>query len=447
MQKNVNLNKRINGPWAHFESFLIRPENQHVGWIEWKAKQIFHLHKNPFSKHPASKYNYVVHEDICKKLPEQGLIRITDGEEYKEVTNLKNNYGTYAYYFIVENFEYVNIKSLPKPYLDKDGFLYRITQAWRDADSYPLFQKELAYNLLSCQKDFYGTGGIGVETFAPFGLKSTMNYLTSTVKSMLPNDFKRKNNTYQYKFIRTNNEIESLINTRNHAKTNELSYNNIGKLDKIKIENIPIQIPLIFPEKVNSDSYSKSLKGFDVDVFDYQMSALTIKPNIFPKDIEKLSELAIETSKYIGKEYTATSLELDTSSLVKIASSVCRLNLDDRLNESTLSMAKNDMFDMFKEYADNYQDSLISGGGRYNIPIDPMAYHRRLSPEANRLYKDILEYNRKNREIGFTWIRTDEIKNLYSSVNFYDVLQELNNNMLIIQQKNFSEIMVLNYNE
>ncbi len=447
MAKSLDLDKRSVGPWAHFEMYLMKPENEHVGWISWINKQMFKLKKNPLADHPMSRYIYVAHEDICNKLPEQGLIRIVDGKEHKEVKHLHGNLGEYAFYYIVEGFEELNQTILPKPYLTKDEFLSRVTQTWRRADDHPLFQKELAYNMLSCQKDFFGTGGVGVETFAPFGGRKTLNYLISSVNSMLPNNFKRKNNNFEFEFIKKNGDVTSFLKRRNNPKTSELSYNNVGSLDKGKIRDIPVQIPLIFPEDAISDKYTSSLKGIDVDILDYQLTALAIKPTILPKDIEKFSDLAMKTSEYIGKNYSEDSLLLDSFSHLRIASTICRLNLKNTLTDSILSSAKNDIYEMFKQYADTYQDSLISGGNRFNIPMDPMASHRRLSTTANKTYKNVLDVYRLNKEMGYDWISTSELNTNYPSLMLMEALQELNNNNLIIQRKNFSEVLIVNYQE
>jgi hypothetical protein len=43
----MNLNKRVTGPWANYESALLKDENTHVGWIEWTSDKTFRLKKNP----------------------------------------------------------------------------------------------------------------------------------------------------------------------------------------------------------------------------------------------------------------------------------------------------------------------------------------------------------------------------------------------------------------
>ena len=79
--------------------------------------------------------------------------------------------------------------------------------------------------------------------------------------------------------------------------------------------------------------------------------------------------------------------------------------------------------------------------------MDPMASHRKLSTMANKAYKDVLDVYRMNKEIGYNWISTSELNTNYPGLLLMEALQELNNNNLILQRKNFSEILVINYNE
>jgi len=151
MPKSISLNNRTNGPWTNFESFLLKEENRHVGWIEWnKTSPSFNLRKNPFSKNPRSPFTYLVPEEIS--IPEEGLIRVNVGELVKiPKTSRGSLYGEYSQFYIVEGYESLKPDELPKPYLKKDDFLYKLAANWVGEEN-KNFGKELAINILSCPK-------------------------------------------------------------------------------------------------------------------------------------------------------------------------------------------------------------------------------------------------------------------------------------------------------
>jgi hypothetical protein len=212
---------------------------------------------------------------------------------------------------------------------------------------------------------------------------------------------------------------------------------------------LSIQIPLILPD----DFPHKSISYQNPDVLDYQLRSLLIKPVIEPNLIEEFTNLAKQTSEYIDKNYTEETLLLDRSSLIKIACASCRLDMKNKLDEDMLPKIKDELFDMFKEYADTYKDKIIAGGeARYNIPMTPLPLRRNLTVDANKLYKEVLAVDKQNKEIGITWMSIEELKkrpnlNYLTDFSLLTSLTELNNANLILQRKNYSELLVVNYNQ
>jgi hypothetical protein len=445
MKKSINLNKRWKGPWANFESFLLK--NEHTGFIEWRGRNAFRLKKTPFSNH-YSKFLYVVPDEII--LPEQGLIRVKTGELYREIQLEKNstlgNYTNQSY--IVEGYELIDTNSLPKPSISKEEFLYYMVENWQGPDNYPLFKKEVAYNILSCQKDFFGIGGVGVETFAPAGSSQTMKLLKSSIGNLLPDEFKKKNELFEYNFITKEGEVEITNNRRNDPRSSEVSFNDMSRLSsKMNIANLGIQIPLILPD----DVIYRSLDYYNPDVMDYQLRALLVKPTIEPALIEKFTDLAIQTSEYVDKNYTEETLLLDKLAHIKIACASCRLDLKNELTEDMLPKIKDEISEMFKEYADTYRDRMITGGvARWNIPMKPLSERHNLTIDANQVLRELLEVDKDNQDIGISWMTSKEIKKrpklkFISDLTFQKALMELNNANLILQRKNYSELFVVHY--
>lgn len=447
---NISLKNRSVGPWANFEAFLLKPENVHVGWVKWIDRQMFILLKNPLSKNPQSPYNYVAPPEIANNLPENTLIRITDGKECKEIKQKRKNlYGEYkGYYYVVEQFTHVDIDDLPKPYLYRteglEGFptnrhervkefLHRITQSWRYRGSNELFQKEIAYNLLACQRDFYGIGGVGAESFVPGGKKRKMENLITSTKRLLPADFKRPNNNYQYVVLQDNIDIERTKKKMVDNRINELSYNDASKLDpKKNISDIQIQIPLIVPD----GAIYKKQEFFDPDVMDYQLHALLYKPIIREKDVKKFTDLAIKTSQYICKKYTEDTLMVDSFSLLKIASSMCRLYFMNKLTEDLITNVKKEIYTMFKEYADVHEEFVMRGSTtRWSS----------LTENARLVYSELININKQSKEMGVEWIPIDTLKPKFDYYSIDRALSELNNYGFIIQRMNFSDVMIVDY--
>lgn len=450
MSREIFLKTRSKGPWSSFEAFLLKQENIHVGWVQWLGRQMFALKKNPLSETPQSPYVYVATPEIANTLAENTLIRVTDGKEHKEIQLKGSNlYGKYkAQYYIVEQFVLVDIKDLPKPYLYKSepiegfptnrhervkDFLYRLTQSWKHGENHEIFQKEIAYNLLACQRDFYGAGGIGAETFIPGGKKQIMKNFISSTKRLLPGDFKRKNDTYQFKVLLNKNDIQSTKKRRLIKNINELSYNDVSKIDtEKKTSDIQIQIPLIVPDDVK---YKKQ-EFFDPDVMDYQLHALILKPTIKPGDIKNFTDLAIKTSQYIGKEYTEETLIIDSFSLLKIASSMCRLHLIDELKEDIIPNVKDELFNMFKEYADVHKEFIIRGNTtRWSS----------LTQGARLVYGELLNIDKQNKEIGVEWIPIDKVKSKFNLYSLDNALTELNEYGFIIQRMSFADILIVDH--
>jgi len=445
MKSSINLNARWKGPWANFESHLMKEQN--VGFIEWKNRNIFRLKYTPFSEH-YSPYFYAAPEG--SEIPEQGLIRVMPGDLVKDAVfpsdSMVGQYSRQTY--IVESYETINVNSLPKPSITKDEFLYYAVDSWHGADNFPLFQKELAYNLLSCQKDFFGIGGIGVETFAPAGSSRTLKYLKSSIHSLLPDQFKKQNDTFEYHIIQKEGEAKITYQRRNDPYSHEVSFNDMSRLsDQVKVAKIGIQIPLILPTDV---SY-RPREYFNRDLMDYQMRALLIRPIIKPSDIEKFADLALQTSDYIHKKYTEETIALDSMAHLKIACAACRLELKDELPEDYLPSIKAELLEMFKEYADTYRDQLIGGGkARWTIPMQPFSPRQNLSIDANKVYHELLDLDQHTKEIGLTWIAIEELKKrpamkFLSDFSLEKALTEVNNANLILLRKNQSEILVVHH--
>ena len=286
MIRPIHLDKRVAGPWTNYESFLLKSENIHVGWIEWINDRSFRLKKNPFSSHPMSPYTYLIPDEAHIPI-EEGLIRVN---EEKIVKNIKiprgKIHGNYTDQFcIVESYKPLGMDELPKPYLKKDDFLNRILYNWETGNK-DTFGTELALNILSCPKSIYGIGGIGAQSFAPFGSKRNLLALNKAIKDLLPIDFLKQNKAYQYKPIKTIGEETQVSSQINRMASDEISFNYLFTLSpEGQNTMMPTQIPIVIPEGF----YLPGGWGLDPDILDYQMTR-------YPLSEERLSQF-LEATK------------------------------------------------------------------------------------------------------------------------------------------------------
>jgi hypothetical protein len=435
MIKGINLTKRINGPWTTFESFLLKDENCHVGWIHWINHQSFKLHKNPFSTWPSSPFTYLVPEDVS--IPEEGLIRVNVEKIYKIPDFSKTRtLGIYTNQFcITDGYESIKTDTLPKPYLTKDEFLSRLIDNWigeKDEN----FSKELAINILSCPKSIYGIGGIGAQSFSSFGTKKNLKDLNISIKHFLPVDFLSQNKNYRYKPIMTEIDAENANMAVMKKESNEISYNYLFNLSpETQRFAMPTQIPILLPDV----KYRKSNWDLDRDILDYHMNALLLQPVI----TESLQKKLIEVIKITGKKIlhkVDMETTVDAAGILKLAKAWCRLELKNVLVEDDFIKIKNDFEQIFSEFFDLSEDAQISGR-TWHIPLTPLPDKMNLTIVANKIYREIKNFTRNNRYERFTKIQIRELINR-KEVMDYDLergLKELVNAGYLLQFKNYSE--------
>jgi len=441
VNNKLKLSRRVSGHWSNYECYLLKDENAHVGWMEWTSNKTFRLNKNPLTKHPKSPFLYIVPPDVHIPIHE-GLIRVSPEKIVPEV-KIPNGkiYGTYSNkYCIVDKYEPVDLNELPKPYLSKDEFLYRITDNWR-GDVQKQFSKEIAINVLSCPKSDYGIGGIGAQSLCPYGGKQELNNLNSSIRNLLPNDFLRKNKRYMYKSIKTVCDLHSANSDIKKNSSEEISYNYIySPSPQTQSYLIPTQIPLIIPEAI----YKPDKWGLDRDVLDYQLSALLLNPYIEENAQNNLIKIVTKTAQDMLRKSNIQA-PLDNTGVLRLAKAWCRLEYKQSINENDFTRMKNDFQDIFKEYYDMSEDTKKSGR-TYNVPLTRNTDARRLSINANKIFKYIKNvtrnkgYKKISKEIIRKEISPKEITNYVLD----EGLQELVNAGYLLMYKNYTEFEIVN---
>jgi len=443
MSKSISLNDRTKGPWTNFELFLLKEENCHVGWVEWtKNSPSFNLRKNPFSKTLKSPFTYVVPEEIS--IPEEGLIRVNVGEIVKIPKISEDSlYGEYSQFYIVEGYESLKSDELPKPYLKKDDFLYKLAANWIGEEN-KNFGKELAINILSCPKSIYGIGGIGAQSFAPFGSIKELKSLNSSIKNLLPQDFLGQNKIYQYKSLQTKEDSERAKYEINKKSSDEISYNYLFDLSpETERFAMPTQIPILIPE----GSYKKDEWGLDRDVFDYHMTALLLTPAVEENMQKKLTEVVEKTGKTILRKANLET-KIDNSGILRLANAWCRLEFKNYLVEDDFDKIKNDFEGIFSEYFDFVED-VQRLGRTHLVPLTQMQDKMNLTIYAKKIYKGIKNLARddKNKRISRNSIRVNISQKEISDYEFDRGLEELVRSNYLLQFKNYAEFLIVSYED
>lgn len=396
MAKSLRLNKRVKGPWTNFESYLLKPENVHVGWIEWIDSRSFHIKKNPFSNHPMSPYTYLVPDEVQFPIDE-GLIRVHEEKIVKHIKiPEKKVYGNYTDEFcIVTGYEPLKPDELPKPYLKKDDFLNRILYNWESSNT-ATFGTELALNILSCPKSVYGIGGIGAQSFAPFGSKRNLLTLNKAIRELLPGDFLVQNKAFQYKPIKTR-EDERKVNLQvRRAVSDEISYNYLFTLSpELQQTMMSTQIPIVLPEGF----YVASEWGLDPDILDYQMGALLIQPHIDERIQKRLRNLITRIGSDMLRDIPENNT-VDFPGVLRLAKAWARLQFKWELEEDDFHKMKNDLEEPFKEFFDLVEDA-ENVGRTYLTPLTQMPDKRTVSINATKILRGAKQLEKETGQKRF----------------------------------------------
>ncbi|NLK25977.1 MAG: hypothetical protein GX307_05310, partial [Euryarchaeota archaeon] len=107
--------------------------------------------------------------------------------------------GDYEDHYLVEAVRQLK-EELPRPYLDREEFLYRLVINWPGGEQDHL-DKALALQLLSCPRTPLGPGGIGTQSFDLTGESKALDNLKKTLGTHLPTEFSRPNERYELDFL------------------------------------------------------------------------------------------------------------------------------------------------------------------------------------------------------------------------------------------------------
>ncbi len=280
---------------------------------------------------------YLLPKDIAGKIEEGQFVEIVPGKTEKAVLPFgsgKDGSMETQYRTVVEAQDVREARiPLPPPNLPADEFVYRTSSNWKYADE-DLLDRVISLLFVSAPPSVYGEGGLGsegLETMRIGGSGTPMD-VSNTILSQLPLEFRLKGSgQYRYSIF------DSLSGYKDFKKerSTENAYSVIRKVKYLKTLR-KVQVPIHLPFVLNSAEMMTKKESVDLDVLEYQLTALYTPP---PTE-KAISEMAEDLSKAAHREaiwdgFSATSV--DPLSALRIGMSLTRLSIGKHFDGSGFS--------------------------------------------------------------------------------------------------------------
>jgi hypothetical protein len=438
--------------FASFEKYLI--DHEHIGWIHKLSSNIFVLTKSPFAN-IETPHAYKLPEGM--HVPDSTFVQVEiQKNKSRYICNGNSVIKCYAVSDI-HNTRLIDLQ-IPKPYLYGNDFVHeylcikdefhgenefvnRIASYWKNADADGL-DWSLAVQLLSCPKWLYGVGGIGTVSASLAGSgKTPFKDIKSCIDHLMPRNFRRKNKFLKYNYIEDRNNFQDVEMDRMSGKISEVSYN---YLDYIPQKNVPIQLPIV----IENSEYRGKIKDEDPDITDYILTSMLISP---PENEMMIKQIENTVIKVHEKYYKNPDLALimDAYSPIKIALSICRMNLKEKLDEDTLSKSLSKFSEIYDRSLDAIELLLSVNPGRETrvIPRAKGPINDPIHSQETRILKLIIEIS---EDYGLDWVHISRIRDhkrfnqKWNDTLMYS-LQTLNNSGLVLMRNNYTEFKPIKF--
>lgn len=291
----MSLEKRTKGSeFCPLERMLIFDrEHIHTGFIHFESPRSFTLRGSLYTD-VDNGLLYLIDRDLATDVQEGELVEVEPGRRVERVIGdrkvMMEGRGVSRRIELIEVLRISRARlSVPPPVLPRDEFLHRISRRWVDADSDHL-DKVIALLLVSSPPSVYGDGGLGsqgLEVYRDTG-KGTPRDVASDVMTLLPNEFRvRGRSRYHYSPLDTVRGITSLESSRapeecyTIVKPHRVS-------DAWTRQKLPIALPFILKDAVLRGKKNE----FDLDVLDYQLTAMYMPPPP-EKEVREMAERAV----------------------------------------------------------------------------------------------------------------------------------------------------------
>jgi len=226
------------------------------------------------------------------------------------------------------------------------------------------------------------------------------------------------------------------MNRRKNINCSELSYNYLYFNPQTR-ELIPIQIPTV----IQNAEYRKHTKYYDLDVLEYLLTALMIKPTFNENMINELKKGLIFVREKVNPYYAGDHVPFDENALAKLANAMCRLYLEEKLTEEMFSGAKKIFLRVYHEFYDAKEYLLRDETTWITSNVRVSYADMQLDANDTDVLKVIIMIS---REQGLDWVPFNEIRRSQRLINLNDIelrlsLQRLVDIGKIIQRMNYTE--------
>jgi hypothetical protein len=307
-------------------SLLFDEDYSHFGFVHFLSPGTIELRGSRFTNFNRGRV-YILPDDIVPKLNEGQFVEVKPGRIEKAVLPTgsdKMGMKDVHYKEVVEANDVIEARiPLPPPAIPMDEFIFRTSSNWKYADE-DLLDKVVSILFVSAPPSVYGEGGIGsegLETMRMGGSGSIID-VSNTILSQLPLEFRMKGSS-QYRY----SIFDSLRGYRDFKKERS-SENAYSVIRKIKYQKTlrKVDVPIHLPFVLNNAEMRTRKESVDLDVLEYQLTALYTPP---PTE-KAVSKMAEELSKAAHREaiwdgFAATTI--DPLASVRIGVSLTRLSI------------------------------------------------------------------------------------------------------------------------
>ncbi|MEA3558706.1 MAG: hypothetical protein U9R75_05565 [Candidatus Thermoplasmatota archaeon] len=341
--KGIRLADRERGSeFSRFERRLIFEEAySHVGYVKYLDSRHFTLRKSLFTDiDTGSRYRL---PDGMSVPPDEGsFIEVDPGGKTYEVRmgRKRKPFSLQAEgRAIIEVGSFTEARvPLASPNIPVDEFLSKVSSNWRNPED-DLLDMIIGLTIVSAPSSVYGKGGLGSEGIGVTGMpgRGTPRDVSNSIISMLPVEFRTSGSrTYRYHSV---NSLKGMIQM-DRAKVKEDCYSIIRPRrlkEAMKGRGPPVQLPFV----INNASLLGRDQEFDLDVLDYQLTALYVPPP--PEKV--VEELALSTVKRSHEEafFDMPGIgEPDAMAAVKLGLAVTRLHIGKQFTGTGFSRTRTD---------------------------------------------------------------------------------------------------------
>ena len=200
---------------------------------------------------------------------------------------------------------------------------------------------------------------------------------------------------------------------------------------------MPIQVAAVI-----RDSKYKGGKGFyDIDIIDFMIYAQMIKPSIDDDLVHAIEKSVLRVNKMAGRSDIISPI--DSYAIGKLASALCRMNLNEKITDPMIYEATKKFEDNYKQYIDLRERSEEHPYRQsYNLDYAKSQYIKdRVIAQDQKVFNIIKD---AREELGIEWVPKTMIQDRgkYEIWQEYDLmysLQLLLNLGHIISRKNMNE--------